>query len=160
MLLLGSKPISGDKLVKAYLQSTVGASKVPPGVAGHSGKPWRCWTKGRPWTHWTKGSALYLDQLPECELVLTVYFYLLRETVGDPDLTTLDQEEKRSGFTSAVSNAGALAHVCLRQLWFLQGDRGDPGRKGPRGGRGECGAKGEPGDKGTPGEAVRLIRLL
>lgn len=77
--------------------------------------------------------------------------------MGDLDLTILDQEEKPYDFTLDVSNFSIFAHMGLRQLWFLQGDRGDPGRRGPRGSRGECGAKGEPGDKGTPGEAVRLI---
>lgn len=84
-------------------------------------------------------------------------FDFLRETTGDLDLTFPDQEEKLYDSTLDVSGFNMFAEVCLRQLWFLQGDRGDPGRRGPRGSRGECGAKGESGDKGTPGEPVRVI---
>lgn len=129
-------------------------------VAGYCGELRRSWIKGRPRTSWTKSSVLYLNQLQYRERLLTVCFDFLRETTGDLDLTSPDQEEKLYDLTLDFSRFSMFATVCLRQLWFLQGDRGDPGRRGSRGSRGECGAKGEPGDKGTPGEPVRVISLL
>lgn len=94
-----TQTIPGEKLVKAYFQSEGRAFKVTRAVAGHRGKPWRSWIKGRPRTSWTKGSVLYLRRLRQCERLLTVYFYFLRETRGDLDLTILDPEEKPYDFT-------------------------------------------------------------